>query len=107
MRIPYHGLISTIGVCVCVCVCVHMQMYVLIYVFWIWTIWSLLNLLQYCFSFIYLFFYYKACRILAPLPGIELVPPALQGKVLTPGISPYVFSLGEDPSHKSYFHSDL
>ena len=37
------------------------------------------------------FFYYKACRILAPLAGIELAPPALEGEVLTPGKSPYVF----------------
>ena len=76
----------------CVCVCVYTCKRMCLF-FWMWTIWSLLNLLQYCFSFIiylFIYFYYKACRILAPLAGIELVPPALEGEVLTPGKSPYV-----------------
>ena len=29
----------------------------------------------------------EACGILAPLPGIELAPPPLKGKVLTTGLS--------------------
>ena len=31
------------------------------------------------------FFYFEACRILAPQPGIELVLHALEGEVLTTG----------------------
>ena len=47
---------------------------------------SLLNLLQYCFCFMFFgFFGHKACRILAPQPGIESAPPALEGEVLTTG----------------------
>ena len=46
---------------------------------------SLLNLLQYCFYFMFWFFGPKACRILAPRPEIEPVLPALEGKVLTTG----------------------
>ena len=41
----------------------------------------LLNLLQYCFCFmfwIFFFFCLKACGILAPQPGIELIPPELE-----------------------------
>ena len=46
---------------------------------------SLLNLLQYCFCFLFWFFGPKACGILAPWPGIKPVPPELEGKVLTTG----------------------
>ena len=57
---------------------------------------SSLNLLQYCFwcFFYVLVFGHKACWILAPWPGIELTPPAWEGKVLTtgpPGKSPNTF----------------
>ena len=41
---------------------------------------SLLNLLQYCFCLIYLFGH-EVCGILAPQPGIEPAPPALEGEV--------------------------
>ena len=53
-----------------------------------WTIFkmSLLNLLQYCFCFMFWSFFYKACRILAPRPGIEPKPPALEGETLTTGL---------------------
>ena len=44
----------------------------------------LLNLLQYCFCFMN-FFGYEACQILASQPGIKLVLPILEGKVLTTG----------------------
>ena len=40
---------------------------------------SLLNLLQYCFCFMFWFFGCDACGILAPRPGIEPAPPALEG----------------------------
>ena len=43
----------------------------------------LLNLLQYCFGF--MFFDCKAGGILAPRPGIKPTSPALEGKVLTTG----------------------
>ena len=46
---------------------------------------SLLNVLQYCFGFMFWFFSHEACRILAPCPGIELPSPALGGEVLTTG----------------------
>ena len=42
---------------------------------------SLLNLLQYCFCF--MFFCHKACVILVPQPRIELAPPVLEGRFLT------------------------
>ena len=55
-----------------------------------WTILkSLLNLLQYCFCFMFfvlfcfVLFQIWACEILAPQPGIELVLPALESEVLT------------------------
>ena len=44
---------------------------------------SLLNVLQYCFCFVFWFFSHEACGILASWPGIKLAPPALEGKVLT------------------------
>ena len=55
---------------------------------------SLLNLLQYCFCFIFHFFGPEAYEILAPQPGIKPVPPSLEGKVLTtgpPGKCPYLY----------------
>ena len=55
---------------------------------------SLLNLLQYCFCFIFRFFGPETCGILAPQPGIKPVPPSLEGKVLTtglPGKCPYLY----------------
>ena len=47
---------------------------------------SLLSLLQYCFCFMFWFFSHEACGILAPWPGIEPVPPALEGEVLNTGL---------------------
>ena len=47
---------------------------------------SLLNLLQYCFCFMSWFFGHETCGILAPRPGIEPTPPALEGEVLTTGL---------------------
>ena len=44
---------------------------------------SLLNLLRYCFCFMFWFFGCEACGILAPWQGIEPAPPALEGEVLT------------------------
>ena len=46
---------------------------------------SLLNLLQYCFCFMFWFFGREGCGILAPRQGIEPIPPALKGEVLTTG----------------------
>ena len=47
----------------------------------------LLNLLQYCFCFMFwgVFFGHKACGILDPQPGMEPPSPALEGEVLTTG----------------------
>ena len=39
----------------------------------------LLSLLQYCFCFMFWFFGPEPCGILAPQPGIETTPPALEG----------------------------
>ena len=52
-----------------------------------WTVFlkSLLNLLQYCFCFMFWVFGCEACGILAPQPGNEPTPPALEGEVLTTG----------------------
>ena len=44
---------------------------------------SLLNLLQYCFCFMFRFFGQEACGILVPQPGTEHSPPVLEGEVLT------------------------
>ena len=46
----------------------------------------LLHLLLCCFSFMFPCFGPKACVILAPHPGIEPLPPALEGEVLTTGL---------------------
>ena len=61
--------------------------------FLMWTILKvfLLNLLQYCFCFMFWFFGPEACGILAPRPGVKPTPPALEGQILTigpPGKSP-------------------
>ena len=47
---------------------------------------SLLNLLQYCFCFMFWYFGREACGILAPPPWISHPPPALESKVLTTGL---------------------
>ena len=57
---------------------------------------SLLNLLQYCFCFMFWLVGCKACGILAPRPGIEPSPPALEGEVLTTGPP------GKSPASHSY-----
>ena len=55
---------------------------------------SLLNLLKYCFCFLFWSFDHKACWILAPWPGIKPTSAVLEGEVLTtgpPGKSPNQF----------------
>ena len=55
-------------------------------IFLMWTIFKvLLNLLQYCFCFMFWFFGHKVCGIWAPRPGMEPAPPALEGEALTTG----------------------
>ena len=46
---------------------------------------SLVNLLQYCFCFMFWFFGPEPCGIFAPQPGIKPKPPTLKGQVLTTG----------------------
>ena len=46
---------------------------------------SLLNLLQYYFCFMFSLCSHGECGILAPRPGIEPAPPALQGEILSTG----------------------
>ena len=58
---------------------------------------SLLNLLTTLFLFYVLVFGHEACGVLAPQPGIEHTPPALEVQVLTTrllGRSPVVFLKG-------------
>ena len=52
-----------------------------------WTIFLklLLNLLPYCFSFLFWFFGWEACGVLVPWLGIEPTPSALEGEVLATG----------------------
>ena len=63
--------------------------------FLMWTILKpLLNLLQYCFYFMFWFIGQKASGILAFWPGIEPTPHALEAEVLStrlPGKSLYIF----------------
>ena len=47
---------------------------------------SVLNLLQYCFCFMFWFFGREACEILALWPGVEPTALALEGEVLTTGL---------------------
>ena len=47
---------------------------------------SLLNLLQYCFCFVFWFPGYEACGIVGPELGIEPALPALDGELLAPGL---------------------
>ena len=49
------------------------------------------------FFFMFWFFSQEACGILAPQPGIELAPPALEGKVLIIGLPGK--SQGENLTH--------
>ena len=53
---------------------------------WTISLKSLLNLLQNCFCFMFCFFGWEACGILASLPGIKPIPPALEGEVSTIGL---------------------
>ena len=46
---------------------------------------SVLNLLQYCFCFLFWFFGWEACGVFAPWPGFEPAPFAPEGDVLTTG----------------------
>ena len=46
---------------------------------------SLLNLLQYCFYFMFWLYGHETHGILAPQPGIEPALPALEGEVITSG----------------------
>ena len=45
----------------------------------------LLDLLQYCFHFMFWFSGQEACGVLGPWPEIEPAPSALEGKALTTG----------------------
>ena len=47
---------------------------------------SLWNFCPYCLCFMLCFFGQEVYRILAPLPGIKPILPALEGDVLTPGL---------------------
>jgi len=55
--------------------------------FFIFHFKSLLNLLQYCFCFMFWLFGHETCGILVPQPGIEPPPPALESEILTTGPS--------------------
>ena len=53
------------------------------------------------------FFGHEACGILAPQPGIEPTPPALEGEVLTSGLpgKPLERSLTGMPGDMSHVHT--
>ena len=52
-----------------------------------WTIFKVFTefVTNFFFFFILWFLGFKACRISAPGPGIEPIPPVPKGKILTPG----------------------
>ena len=53
-----------------------------------------IEFLQYCFCFMFWFLGREACGISAPRQGVEPIPPALEGEVLTtgpPGKSPILY----------------
>ena len=53
-------------------------------IIFMWTIFKVfMNLLQYCFCFMFWFFGCKACGVLALQPGIKPTPSAFEGEVLT------------------------
>ena len=59
-----------------------------------WTFfWSLLNLSQYCFCFLFYCFDPETCGISAPRSGIKPAPLALEVRVLTTGLpgKPLIF----------------
>ena len=60
-----------------------------------------MNLLQYCFCFMFCFLGQEACEIPALWPGIKLAPPALESKVLTTGL------LGKSLAIFLIFHNQL
>ena len=63
-----------------------------------WTFLKILSLYWFYYSAVsvlcFWFFALEACGILVPWPGIELVPPALEGKVLTTELqgSPFILT---------------
>ena len=64
----------------------HFTIFVSFFFFWCGPfLKSLLNLLQYCFCFMFCFFPPQACVILAPQSGIKPATSALEGEVLTTG----------------------
>ena len=50
-------------------------------------------MLQHCFCFMFWLLGLQACGILAPRPGIKPTPTALEGKLLSTGLSgsPYIY----------------
>ena len=75
--------------------------------FFMWTIFKvLLNLIQYCFCFMFLFFGCVACGISAPQSRIKPRPPVLEGKVLTTGLpgKSLLFAFKSDTTERPHFH---
>ena len=62
----------------------HIKLFSLFFLTW-FIFQSLLNLLQYCFCFMFWFFGHEARGIMAPRPRTEPTAPALEGEVLTNG----------------------
>ena len=55
--------------------------------FLMWTIFKVfVEFVTILLLFMFWFFGHEACWILTPWPGIQSVPPALEGKVLTTGL---------------------
>ena len=55
--------------------------------FWMWEIFKVfIEFAVILFLFYVLFFWAQACELLTPWPGVSPAPPALENKVLTPGM---------------------
>jgi len=62
---------------------------VFFFFFWMWTILKVfIEFVSILLLFIFWFFGYEACGVLAPWPGMEPTPPALEGKVLNSRVPP-------------------
>ena len=70
------------------CFYFYHEFFLKIFFFLMWTIFKIcIKFATILLRFMFWFFGREACGILAPQPGIEPAPPALQGKVLTTGPS--------------------
>ena len=69
--------------------CVLVNLFLKTFFFWMGTIFLkvFVDFVTILLLYYVVFFGLEACGILTPQPGIEPIPPALEGEVLTPGPS--------------------